>query len=160
MFDMRLIGFQELEDQLRGELRALMPDGMVTVGIHEDAGFAETDYGDLTMATLGAIHEFGTSDIPMRPWLVPGVEAATQEILDTIEEGIEEGRDPTQILNRVGLVAAGEVQMYITELRTPPNAPSTIAAKGSDNPLIDTGAMRRSVTYQIQRGPMPEEGLE
>lgn len=158
MFDMRLIGFQELEDQLRGELRALMPDGMVTVGIHEDAGMAAT--GELTMATLGAIQEFGTETIPARPWLVPGVESATQEILDTIQEGIEEGRDPAQTLNRVGLVAAGEVQMYITELRTPPNAPSTIAAKGSDNPLIDTGAMRASVTYQIQRGPMPEEGLE
>lgn len=158
MFDMRLIGFQELEDQLRGELRALMPDGMVTVGIHEGAGMAAT--GELTMATLGAIQEFGTETIPARPWLVPGVESATQEILDTIQEGIEEGRDPAQTLNRVGLVAAGEVQMYITELRTPPNAPSTIAAKGSDNPLIDTGAMRRSVTYQIQRGPMPEEGLE
>lgn len=158
MIDMKLIGFQELEDQLRDELRALMPDSVVTVGIHEDTGMAAT--GEITMATLGAVQEFGTDTIPARPWLVPGVEGATEEILATIEDGIEDGLAPEMILNRVGLVAAGEVKMYITELRTPPNAPSTIAQKGSDNPLIDTGAMRASVNYQIQRGPIPEEGLE
>lgn len=31
-------------------------------------------------------------------------------------------------------------------------SPSTIRAKGSDAPLIDTGAMRQSITYIIEGG--------
>ena len=38
------------------------------------------------------------------------------------------------------------------------NAPSTIAKKGSSNPLIDSGAMRQSVTYSVSP-TKPSEGL-
>ena len=40
------------------------------------------------------------------------------------------------------------VQKSIRDLKEPPNAPRTIKEKGSANPLIDTGLMLRSVTYE------------
>ncbi|MGL4545197.1 MAG: hypothetical protein ACRCUU_06490 [Plesiomonas sp.] len=99
-------------------------------------------------------------NIPARPWLVPGVESATPELTRIIQSGITAGENVDTILNKVGLNAQAAVQMYMTELRTPPNAPSTIAQKGSDNPLIDTGALRASVTYVVQSGDRPtDEGL-
>jgi hypothetical protein len=49
-------------------------------------------------------------------------------------------------------MAVGDIQHEITVLRHPPNAPATIRAKGSSKPLIDTGEMRQSVTYQIRGG--------
>jgi len=155
---LKTANMQLAADALRQEIAKLRGDRYVTVGIHE--GAPQPEGGEINMATLGAIHEFGTADghIPARPWLVPGMQAATGAILEEISDSVADGRTVDQIMERVGVVAVGEVQQYITDLRTPPNAPSTIAKKGSDNPLIDTGAMRQSVTYQVRRG-RPEEGL-
>lgn len=199
MINLELIGFQELQDELSKELAALRSDKVVTVGIHEEAGDVES--GDLTMASLGAINEFGadikhpggtsygyaskaaadrdevrflktgkgymelgvtqahTINIPARPWLEPGVSSATPDVLLTIQDGMEAGKSMDQILEAVGVVAAGKVKVYMTDLKTPPNAASTIRKKGSNNPLIDSGAMRRSVTHQVSIGPA-SEGLE
>ncbi|MGL5280858.1 MAG: hypothetical protein ACRC8W_03755 [Plesiomonas shigelloides] len=157
---LKVIDFQRAMDELGKELDKFRGGKHVTVGIHEGAGNVES--GDITMAQLGAIQEFGTMDdhIPARPWLVPGVESARPELLRIIQSGIAAGENVDTILNKVGLNAQAAVQMYMTELRTPPNAPSTIAQKGSNNPLIDTGAMRASVTYVVQSGERPtEEGL-
>lgn len=55
----------------------------------------------------------------------------------------------TQVLNKLGIVAQGDIQVEITRLRSPPNSPTTIALKGSSNPLIDTGAMRQAVTWKL-----------
>ena len=38
---------------------------------------------------------------------------------------------------------------YLTDLKTPPLAESTIRRKGSSNPLIDTGQLRSSITWQV-----------
>lgn len=97
-------------------------------------------------------------NIPARPWLQPGVQSATPDIIDTLAAGVESGASMNQTLKQVGAIAAGAVQVYMTELRDPPNAPSTIRAKGSDNPLINTGALRGSVSYKVTP-TKPEEGL-
>ena len=52
-------------------------------------------------------------------------------------------------LSKLGIMAQGDIQGEITSLSSPPNSPVTIALKGSGNPLIDTGAMRQAVTWQI-----------
>lgn len=199
MITLDIQGFQELQDELAKELNALKSNKVVTVGIHEEAGDVES--GDLTMASLGAINEFGADikhpggtsygyaskaaadrdevrflkkgagymelgvtqphdiNIPARPWLEPGVASATPEVLLTIQDGMEAGHSMDQILEAVGVVAAGKVKVYMTDLKTPPNAASTIRKKGSSNPLIDTGAMRQSVTHKVSIGPA-SEGLE
>lgn len=199
MIDLTIQGFQELQDELMKELSALKSDKVVTIGIHEEAGHVES--GDITMAGLGATHEFGADikhpggtsygyaskaaserdevrflkkgtgymelgvtqahniTIPARPWLEPGVASATPEVLLTIQDGMTEGKSMDQILEAVGVVAAAAVKVYMTDLKTPPNAASTIRNKGSSNPLIDSGAMRQSVTHKVAIGPA-SEGLE
>ncbi len=199
MIELDIQGFQELQDELMKELSALKSDKVVTIGIHEEAGNVES--GDITMAGLGATHEFGaeikhpggtsygyaskaaadrdevrflkkgagymelgvtqahTIDIPARPWLEPGVDSATPEVLATIQEGMNEGKTMDEILEAVGVVAEGKVKVYMTELKTPPNAASTIRKKGSSNPLIDKGAMRQSVTHKVSSEQVTE-GLE
>ena len=149
---------QAAVDQLRKELKAYVGNSHVTIGIHE--GAQQPESGDLTMAQLGAVQHFGTEDghIPARRWLDVGVESGTQDILDTIRSAAGRGLPLDTVMEQVGVVAAGAVQEFITDLRTPPNAPSTITKKGSDNPLIDTGAMRQSVTYALTR-EKPTEGI-
>ena len=97
-------------------------------------------------------------NIPARPWLTPGVQSGNEEYLQIITRAIEAG-DPLKLaLERVGVVAASKVQLFMTQLKSPPNAASTIKKKGSSNPLIDSGALRQSVTFKVT-STEPTEGL-
>lgn len=164
----KVIGFQQMQAELKKALTEFVGDNKaVTVGIHEEAGDANEG---LTMAQLGAVHEYGASinhpgvtgphkiDIPARPWLRPGVESGTPEYLGIIQKRVAAGANMDALLEDLGIVASGKVQQYMTDLKSPPNAKSTIAKKGSSNPLIDTGALRQSVTYALQK-TRPEEGI-
>lgn len=155
--DLKLIDFQRALDEVGKALKELKSDKFALVGIHETS--APPVDAQMTMATLGALQNFGTEngDIPARPWLEPGVESGNKEYLEIIQEGFANGTPPEKILNQVGNSAVGYTKQFIVDLRDPPNAPSTIAKKGSDNPLIDTGAMMNSVTYTIDQ--KPQEGL-
>ncbi|CAM0028783.1 tail completion or Neck1 protein [Vibrio phage K121] len=153
MINIKVDGLQQLQNRIRKEIEKIAKDKTVLVGIHEDAG--STDNGELTMAQLGAVLHFGNQHIPARPWLDVGVRSGSADYLDVIESNNE---DMDNALNMIGLIAVGKVQQYMTELQDPPNAPSTVKKKGSSNPLIDTGALRQSVTYSIIDGK-PEEGI-
>lgn len=128
----------------------------LTVGIHE--GSAKPAEGDINMATLGAIQHFGNDRIPARPWLDAGFDSGVQEYQSIIEDAVEAGEDLEAAMSRVGVVAVGKIQQFITQLKSPPNAEATVKRKKSSNPLIDTGAMRSSVSFQVQK-EKPEEGL-
>ncbi|TAA61872.1 hypothetical protein [Shinella sp. JR1-6] len=52
-------------------------------------------------------------------------------------------------LSRLGIRAQGDIQGMITAIVSPPNAPATIALKGSSKPLIDTGELRNSVAWKL-----------
>lgn len=134
-----------------------------TIGLYEDSGrYHEGPYtfrgkqrygsGKL-VCQVGYDNEYGVPDknIPPRPFLVPGAEqsfdkAARQAIL-TIANG--EGEEIA--LEKAAQVIKQGIQRYITALQTPPNAPLTIMLKGSSNPLIDTGKMRRSISYKREK---------
>lgn len=163
-------GFQISAEQFRKEVDKIRGDKYVTVGIHEDAGI-HPDSG-MTNATLGAIQHFGADiirqtkngtfqiKIPARPWLDIGVESGIQEYIRTISDGLKSGLPFDTIMKQIGLEAAAAVQEYMTNLKEPPNAKSTIAQKGSDNPLIDTGELRQSVTSLVSEGAIIPEGIE
>lgn len=96
--------------------------------------------------------------IPARPWLEPGVEDGLQQYLDVIEDGIADGLDKDTILEQVGVMAVGHVQQKIVDVKTPPNAPSTIKNKGSSNPLVDKGVLGQSVSFLLS-DKLPQEGI-
>jgi phage gpG-like protein len=116
--------------------------------------FLKTGKGYAELGTTGP-HKI---NIPARPWLNPGVMSGNVEYLNIIERALKDGKTLDYALNQVGVVAVGMVQKYMTDLRSPANAPSTIKKKGSSNPLIDSGALRQSVTYKITTSE-PTEGL-
>jgi hypothetical protein len=155
---LKLKDFQLAKKELERELKKFRGYKSVTVGIHEGAG--DVPDGNINMATLGAVLNFGTDDghIPARPWLEPGVASGTKEYLQIISNGIKNGESLESVLDTVGIVATGKVQEFMTELSSPANAASTIKAKGADNPLIDEGHLRASVTYQVTSDKL-EEGL-
>lgn len=156
-------GKQAVEEALRQFAKNLSGPLQVLVGVPK----AAEPYEDgLTTATVAAVNEFGSADghIPARPFLYPAIaengpkylRLARAELPDILD-----GKEPmTRLLHRLGLIAVGDVQQKIVDVRTPPNAPSTIAKKGSDNPLIDTGHLRQSINYEIVDGSENiEEGI-
>lgn len=52
----------------------------------------------------------------------------------------------------VGDELVSRIQEYTINLNDPPNSPITVKAKGSDNPLNDTGQMIDSIGYEVIKG--------
>lgn len=100
-------------------------------------------------------NEFGTTRIPERPFMRnamrdnrPKYVAAVRAMTPLIIEG---KMTLVVALNRLGIMAQTDIKEEISTLTDPPNAPSTIAKKGSSKPLIDTGEMRDAVTWRIKK---------
>lgn len=101
-------------------------------------------------------NHYGTSrGIPSRPFLLNAIRKNRRKYIEALKTSgakILRGEATLdQTMSKLGILAQGDIQQEITNLRTPPNAPSTIKAKGSSNPLIDTGEMRSKVTWQVKR---------
>jgi len=110
-------------------------------------------------AIKAAVNEFGTTDTPARPFFAPAVDrsersahAATANAMgDAIDEAISTGRLDLED----ALVPAGEqlqtaVKDSIRNFSGAPLDPDTIAAKGNDKPLIDSGDMLEAV--ELRKG--------
>lgn len=110
-----------------------------------------------SVAVIAARNEFGSrSDfIPERPFLRIGVQnssakysALSAKQLPNVLAGTITIDD---LLNMLGDMAASSVQKQIRHGSYMRNSPSTIAMKGSDKPLIDSGQMLQSITWVIER---------
>ena len=55
---------------------------------------------------------------------------------------------PDTWLDMFGEMMATKVKQYIRDLKSPPNHPFTIDQKGSSNPLVDTGNLLESITWE------------
>lgn len=95
--------------------------------------------------------------IPPRPFMETTKNERKKEVLnfqkDALKYLIKNGGSLEKLLGEFGAKYADFIRETITKFSDPPNAPSTIAhKKGVDNPLIDTGTMRQSVTWEINHG--------
>ena len=127
--------------------RALAGPRKVKVGF--PAG--EADQGAIDKAVW---NEFGTSGTPERPFFRNAMadNRGVYRAFMTSEarKVIAGDQSMRRTLDRLGLLAQGHIQASIVELDSPPNSPATIRAKGSSNPLIDTGEMRQAVTFVVE----------
>ncbi|MCI9009425.1 MAG: hypothetical protein HFI13_15205 [Lachnospiraceae bacterium] len=134
-------------EQMLRELR----DKEVRIGFQREEASEEdgTDICDVAMW-----NELGTEHAPSRPFLRKSVDENIAKINDFLQDqkaNILRGVSAEQILKDIGLFQKDLIQEKITEGNFVPNAVSTIARKGSDHPLIDTGRMRQSVNYVIKQ---------
>ena len=76
---------------------------------------------------------------------------ALNKRINALFDQVIKGRiTPKRALDMLGMNHGKQIQMKITRLRTPPNAPSTIRRKKSSNPLIDSGQMRASIRHVVE----------
>lgn len=130
-----------------------MKKGAVDVGIFADSG-AKDDSPDLTVLEVAIFNEFGLG-VPERSFLrayVDENEKKIKEYIKKFSEMIVAGKiTKEQALEQLGLKIVGEIQQRISKGIDPPNAPSTIAKKGSATPLVNLGQLRSSVTHKVRK---------
>lgn len=98
-------------------------------------------------------------NIPARPVLEPAIQAPGNK--EVIDEQLKQAtiavlhRNPERAkdyLNRAGQAASNAAKRWFFDPRNnwAPLKPATIKAKGSSQPLIDTGAMRKAITWVLR----------
>lgn len=103
----------------------------------------------------GTFNEDGSVHIPARPFMDIGGFKASLEIKPLVKmlaKKVLEGKTTLHVAaNILGAKAAAIMKNTIRDLDEPPNAPATVAKKKSANPLVDTGLLMQSVTWEIRK---------
>ena len=134
-----------------------MVKGVAYLATHEVVVGAEGEHSDLLY-----LHEKGvpSRNIPPRPVLEPAMaqrevrkqmrSQMTKAMADAVVHG--DLNATKSDLERAGEIGRDACKKYITDgTHLAPNAPATIARKGSDIPLIETGKLLQSITYEVRR---------
>ena len=132
----------------------------VVVGITEETNTARE--GGMSNASLLYLHENGipSHNIPARPVLRPAIadDGTKQKIEKLMKDGMEaallhgDTNKAEQSFHKAGMVGRDACKKWITDGgHLAPNAPATVARKGSSKPLIDTGSMVGSITYAVRK---------
>jgi len=139
--------------QILAEMQALGSKS-INVGIQDDAG--EHDEGGLSVAAVAYINEYGTRDgrIPARPAHTNAFDNNRRQLdalVLRLNRGVADGKlSADKAAALLGQTHEDNVKQSIRTLSSPANAPATVAAKGSSNPLIDTGQTVNSVRYVVE----------
>lgn len=137
----------------------------VYVGVPEDESSREDE--DITNAELLFIHTNGSliNNVPARPVIEPALREDSERLSSMLGKAFVyalQGKFEfaSEQLKKTGMRGQKVARAWFKNPKNnwPPNAPSVVRAKlrkGSTNPrpLIDTGELRRSITYVIyERG--------
>jgi len=121
-------------------------EGSLKVGWMENAKYPDLTY----VAQVAAWNEYGTSKSPPRPFIRNMINKESDKWADTIQRAATAfDYNGHQVLSQMGLVIQEDLQQAIVDFSDPRNADSTIAKKGFNKPLIDTGHMKDSITYLV-----------
>jgi len=98
-------------------------------------------------------------NVPPRPIIEPAIEddkVLISQLLGEAMTAFLEGdlQVGNEKLNHAGLEAQNACQDWFDSAKNnwAPNSPATIARKGSNKPLLDTGELRKSITYIVRKG--------
>lgn len=141
-------GFRKLKKNFKG------PD-------HVDIGvFAKQDS---EVVIYAATNEFGTDragpnrniTIPERSFLRAGIDENKQSFRAFLAAELPKvaagKKSKKKVLLQLGALVQGKVQGKIIKGPYAANMPSTVRAKGSSRPLVDTGRLRQSITFEVGR---------
>lgn len=156
-------GLEQLIKQLEG-----LNAKDVYVGIPESKNSNVEGAGQFNLASLAAVLEFGNQHIPSRPFLRQTLAENQQKYTALFAEGINNGEDYEALMQKIALIAQGDVQDNIAikgkflentdetkiawRLKRLKGDARRKARKGLDpasidkTPLIDTGHLRKSIT--------------
>lgn len=131
--------------------RAHVRAGVVGPPAHQQHG----DSG-MTNGEIALLHELGNRNLPPRSFVGatmrdPAVQAQFAQLQARVVGLVIEGRmSRDQALGLLGAFMAGAIKRTIVDGKvSPPLAPGTIEAKGSDKVLVDTGQLVGAVGFEV-----------
>lgn len=145
---------------IQAQLR-LANKSRVAVGFPGEAPSSRASHGNgMNNVQVALANEIGSAPgvrpvVPSRPFMKQAFRKEKQAPfllhMNKLLKMISQGNMSTKIaLERIGRMGESRVKDEITSGQFAPNAPFTVNKKGSSKPLIDTGAMRRAVTYKVR----------
>lgn len=103
-------------------------------------------------ATTHTVKEY-TINVPPRPFMHQTIQNHKKEWTPIFNKLLKKnGGNVDKAFNSLGAVIKGQVVDTIINGEFEPNAPSTIAKKGFDKPLIETSDMKNSVSWAVIEG--------
>lgn len=111
---------------------------------------------------IAIINEFGTATIPSRPFIGTSGDHFKEQWLQlmarTLGLAVDKKISIEKALEIVGQRAAADMKTVLRDTMWQPNAPSTIAKKGSSRPLIDSRQLLNSISYGVKVGHSGKHG--
>jgi len=133
------------------QMEAIKDKPFTKIGI---LGDGEVSEDGVTVLEYGSHNEFGTKDIPERSYIRSTIDERKRRIFGkafNLQRDIFEGKiSMTKALGIMGSLIKGNIVQKIVDIRSPANAASTVKAKGSSNPLIEDGRLRKSIEYEVE----------
>lgn len=130
--------------------------GVVAVGLPKEKVGAKVYGSGQSIISVGASHEYGAG-VPRRSFLRLPFRAKKDELDAAIaiqwRDVFERGKKAERALGLIGTEAVNISKGAFTTRgygQWPDIAQETKDAKGSSQPLIDTGTLRRSITYIVR----------
>lgn len=121
----------------------------VKVGLPKGAAYPD----GTPVAHVGFWNEFGTRTSPERAWMRTAIKLNIQKYRRLNKHNLKQIQKKSMTidvaLKVLGQAARDDMIASIETWQAPPNAPSTVAMKGSASVLEDTGLMKQSVTYEV-----------
>lgn len=127
-------------------------DGMeVVAGILRDSGTASNG---ASYVDIAAWNEYGTSRIPSRPFIRISSDTNRQtwaKMAQQCVNGVIDGDSPREAAQVIGHRMVEDIRKVFGDTsKLKANAPSTIAKKGRNEPLIYTGMLKATVNYRVE----------
>jgi hypothetical protein len=105
------------------------------------------------VAQVAFWNEFGTKTSPPRPFMRSMVASKSPRWGIGLGAALRRTNyDSRAALAIMGEGIAGQLVQSIVEWKDPPNSALTVALKGFNKPLIDSGQMQRAVDFQVIEG--------
>lgn len=134
-----------------GEIEAA-DNAYTEIGVHS----GETNSEGTSMVLIAASNEYGTEDgrIPERSYMRSTFDENKSQLGEVQKKQYQKVLDGKSTikdaLSILGMWFETKVKKKIIDLKDPPNAESTIARKGSSNPLVDEGQLHESIRYRVK----------
>lgn len=122
-------------------------EGSVKVGFIGGATYPD----GTPVAQVAFWNEYGTTTAPPRPFfrtMIANESPGWAVMMSKAAKHFD--YSGAEVLKFMGLKISEQLQQSIVGWQSPPNAPYTIAKKGFNKPLIDTGHMQNSITYVVE----------
>lgn len=141
-------GGEKLEAYLRETSAKVSKPGTLRVGFLEGATYPD----GTPVATVAAIQNFGAPamGIPPRPFFTDMIDKKASSWPAAIGGLLKDNdMDATKALVQTGQAISGQLRQSIVDTNSPPLSPKTIARKGFEKPLVDTGHMLNSIDSEV-----------